>query len=42
MTTVPLGLGAFKRNFAGEPDIRMVNRFMSFMVFTVSGAVVLP
>ena len=28
MTTVPLGLGAFKRNFAGEPDIRMVNRFM--------------
>lgn len=28
MTTVPLGVGAFKRNFAGEPEIRMVNRFV--------------
>lgn len=28
MVTVPLGLGAYKRTFAGEPEIRLVNRYM--------------
>ena len=28
MTTVPLGVGAYKRTFGGEPEIRLVNRFL--------------
>jgi hypothetical protein len=28
MTTIPLGVGAYKRTFAGEPEIRLENRFV--------------
>lgn len=28
MVTVPLGMSAYKRTFAGEPEIRLINRFM--------------
>lgn len=28
MTTLPLGIGAYKRQFAGEVDIQLVNRFV--------------
>lgn len=28
MTTVPLGQGAYKRQFAGEPEIKLENRFL--------------
>lgn len=28
MVTVPLGVGAYERNYAGEPEIRLLNRFL--------------
>src|SRR5712671_4171262 len=28
MATVPLGIGAFKRDFGGEPEIILQNRFL--------------
>lgn len=28
MVTVPLGVGAYKRQYAGEPEVKCVNRFM--------------
>lgn len=28
MTTIPLGQGAYKRSYAGEPEIRLENRFL--------------
>ena len=28
MVTVPVGLGAYQRNYAGEPEIRLLNRFL--------------
>lgn len=28
MVTIPLGIGAFKRNFAGEPEVVLQNRFV--------------
>jgi len=28
MVTLPLGVGAYKRNYAGEPEVRLENRFL--------------
>lgn len=28
MVTIPLGIGAYKRDFAGEPEIQLVNRYV--------------
>ena len=28
MVTLPLGVGAYERNYAGEPEVKLVNRFL--------------